>query len=167
MPRRIAAARTATDRSAQLRMLPLAGLLLPASALKPPSRDALKALDSVERDALLDAEEAAAREEDRFLAWCLGVEEEVGGPATAEEVARWTKRREKTAKRARKAEKARTKAARKAQAGRTEVEPVIAHRGPWIDPERDEEPPGSRVPVLPPPPPRRPEHGAYDDEDDD
>jgi len=166
MPRRITAARTAADRTAFLRMLPLASLLLPGTSLKPPSRDALKALDAIERNRLLDAEEALEREEDRFLAWCLGVEEEVGGPATAEEFARWTKRREKTAKRAQKAEKARTKAARKAQEGRTETEPVLAHRGAFTLPDEDEERPGSRVPILPPPPPRRPEHGAYDDEDD-
>ncbi|WP_146244780.1 hypothetical protein [Curtobacterium sp. MCPF17_051] len=139
-------------------------LLLPESALKPPSRDALKALDSVDRDRLLDAEEALEREEDRFLAWCLGIEEDVGGPATAEEVARWTKRREKTAKRARKAEKAREKAARKAQEGRAEAEPVLAHRGAFTLSDEDEEHPASRAPVLPPPP-RRPESGAYDEDD--
>jgi len=166
MPRQISARRRAADHWSGLRDIALADMLVGSNPR--PDRAALKALDAVERDRLLDAEAAVHREEDRYLAWCLGVVDEMdGGEATPEEVARWTKRREKAAKRARKDEKARAKAASKAQEVRTDAEPVLSHRGAFTLPDEDEERPGPRVPILPPPPPRRPEHGAYDDEDDD
>lgn len=165
MPRQISARRRATDHWSGLRDIALAEMLV--GPIPKPDRDALKALDPVERDHLLDAEAAVHREEARYLAWCLGVIDQMdGGEATPEEAARWAKRREKAAKRARKAEKARAKAAREAQEARTDAEPVLAHRGAFTLPDEDEEGTGSRVPLLPPPP-RRPEHGAYDDEDDD
>lgn len=106
-----------------LNMLALAPLLFPAEVLNPPPRTDLDGLPSWERDEVLDAEFAAEAEEDRFLGWQFGVLDDMGGPATAAEVARWTARIEKTDRKAAKARKKAEKAARRARKTREEPTP--------------------------------------------
>lgn len=118
MPRNLTASTARLDPAAkaaeQYRLLPLAEYLVPDHLLNPAPRDDLDGLPSWERDEVLDAEFAAEHAEDRFLGWQLGCLDEMGGPATDAELARWTARIEKTDRKAAKARKKAEKAARKA-----------------------------------------------------